>query len=65
MPQLSPVTTIKRDLVFKTDSGKYWEIDKVNGTITLYANETNFNSQTPVGTMDLGEVIQVVEAANA
>ena len=52
-------TILVNEFVFVIDTGKVWKLDKIDKTVTLYANETQYNADNPVGTLALGELHEV------
>lgn len=50
---------LEKKLVVVTSSGKVWELKLDDSTVTLYANEADYNAGTAVGSMGLIEFKEV------
>lgn len=52
---------ISNKLVIESSSNKIWVIDKEAGTTTLYVNQTQYDADNPVGTIQTQEIREVYE----
>jgi hypothetical protein len=52
-------------LVIKSSEGKVWKLDRETHSVTLYANETQYDADSSIGSLPLSEFIEVYDFAKA
>lgn len=50
---------LKNVIVIKTESGRVWKVDRVANSLTLYADETKYNANDSIGTLNIAELKSV------
>lgn len=56
---MADARVLEKKLVVITSSGKVWDLKLNDKTVTLYANEVDYDAENAVGTMGLLEFKEV------
>lgn len=56
-----PSTVLKSILTVKSSNGRVFEVNKITKVVRIFANETQYDADTSIGEMPMGELVEIVQ----